>query len=461
MNESPHRFYVGVDWGSSDHHVCLINSDGKHLGERSFPHSGSGLVAMRTWIQEQTGAGGEEIAVAIEVPHGPVVDSLIDHGCAVHAINPKQLDRFRDRYSPAGAKDDSRDALVLASALRTDPHCLRKINIDDPLVIRLRTATRYLRKLKQERTRIAAQVREQLWRYYPAILSICKTMWEPFFIDLWRRVPTPEKAKRVHLSTLRSILNRHRIRRLSAQQVKQALGVEPVHIVSGVTEAATSAIDVNLIRLEVTQQQIRRVETDIATITDQLIAAEATDEDDDGEEGGGQRDVTILSSIPGVGQIVLATLIAEAPHLIKTRDYQALRCLCGVAPVTKRSGKSLRVSRRLAAHPHLQEAIYHLARVAAQRDPTSKAKYQALRARGHTHGRALRTVGDRLLAVACAMLRDQTLYKPAQKTPIPAAATTSGERDQPGAAVRGQAEKGQLNTADQARRTGPQNRRAA
>jgi hypothetical protein len=41
----------------------------------------------------------------------------MDRGIAVFAINPKQLDRFRDRFSPAGAKDDRRDALVLASAL--------------------------------------------------------------------------------------------------------------------------------------------------------------------------------------------------------------------------------------------------------------------------------------------------------------------------------------------------------
>ncbi len=275
MNESPHRFYVGVDQGSSDHHVCLINSDGKHLGERSFPHSGSGLAAMRTWIQEQTDAGGEEIAVATQVPHGLVVDRLIDHGCAVHAINPKQLDHFRDRYSPAGAKDDSMDARVLAGALRTDPHCLRKINIDDPLAIRLWTATRYLRKLKQERTRTAAQVREQLWRYYPAILSICKTMWEPFFIDLWRRVPTPEKARRIQLSTMRAILKRHRIKRLSAQQVKRTLCVEPPHVVPGVTEAATYSIGLHLSMLEVTQRQIQWFEKEIAAITDE-IAGQAT-----------------------------------------------------------------------------------------------------------------------------------------------------------------------------------------
>ncbi|MXW07960.1 MAG: hypothetical protein F4Z87_07585 [Gammaproteobacteria bacterium] len=57
------------------------------------------------------------------------------------------------------------------------------------------------------------------------------------------------------------------------------------------------------------------------------------------------------------------------------------------------------------------DSIYHWARVVAQRDPTCRQRYQALRARGHTHGRALRSVADRLLAVACAMLKTGTLYQ--------------------------------------------------
>ena len=63
------------------------------------------------------------VAVAVEVPHGPVVDVLLDRGFIVHAINPKQLDRLRDRFSIAGAKDDRRDAYVSADGLRTDRHC--------------------------------------------------------------------------------------------------------------------------------------------------------------------------------------------------------------------------------------------------------------------------------------------------------------------------------------------------
>src|SRR5215212_5139023 len=104
-------------------------------------------------------------------------------------------------------------------------------------------------------------------------------------------------------------------------------------------------------------------------------------------------DVTILRSLPGVGRIVLATLVAEAFEALQRRDYQALRCLSGVAPVTKRSGKSRLVLMRQAAHVRLRNAVYHWARVAVQHDPRSQAKYG--------HGRALRSVADRLIGVAC------------------------------------------------------------
>jgi transposase len=123
-------------------------------------------------------------------------------------------------------------------------------------------------------------------------------------------------------------------------------------------------------------------------------------------------DAAILASLPGVGRIVLATLIAEAWDALQRRDYAALRSLTGVAPVTKRSGKMHIVTRRLACHPRLANAVYHWARVAVQHDDKSRAKYTALRQRGHSHGRALRSVADRLLAVACAMLKTRTAFNP-------------------------------------------------
>ena len=124
-------------------------------------------------------------------------------------------------------------------------------------------------------------------------------------------------------------------------------------------------------------------------------------------------DAAILLSLPGVGTGVLATLLAEGSDALRRRDYDALRCLCGVAPVHPEVGQE--PARDLAVWrptTGLRDAAYHWARVAAQRDPVSHDKYQALRARGHRHARALRSVADRLLNVACALLRDGTCFDP-------------------------------------------------
>jgi hypothetical protein len=92
------------------------------------------------------------------------------------------------------------------------------------------------------------------------------------------------------------------------------------------------------------------------------------------------------------------------------RDAQALRGLSGVAPVTRRSGMQMLVVMR-QAYPHrLRAAVFHWARVAVMRDCNCRNRYAALRKRGHSHARALRSIGSRLIGVACAMLRTGELF---------------------------------------------------
>ena len=62
----------------------------------------------------------DRVAIVAETPRGLVVESILERGYSIFSVNPKQLDRFRDRHTIAGAKDDRRDAFVLADSLRTD-----------------------------------------------------------------------------------------------------------------------------------------------------------------------------------------------------------------------------------------------------------------------------------------------------------------------------------------------------
>src|SRR5271157_5217728 len=142
------RFFVGIDWASETHQVCLVAADGKIIGERAFAHGGAGLAEMCDWLVTTSGEEPPTVAVAIEAPHGPVVEILLERRFQVDAVNPKQLDRFRDRFTVAGAKDDRRDAYVLADALRTDRHCFRRLTVEDPVVIELREWSRMAEDLQ-------------------------------------------------------------------------------------------------------------------------------------------------------------------------------------------------------------------------------------------------------------------------------------------------------------------------
>ena len=103
--------YVGIDWATEVHRVCLLDPQGRLLEERGVAHTGAALAELADYLAGRVD-DVRRIAVAIEVPRGAVVETLLERGLHVYVLNPKQLDRFRDRYTVAGAKDDRRDARV-------------------------------------------------------------------------------------------------------------------------------------------------------------------------------------------------------------------------------------------------------------------------------------------------------------------------------------------------------------
>jgi len=412
--------FVGIDWASEIHQACAIDASGSPLDERAIPHSGEGLADLCNWALELGGGDPGRVWIGTDRPNGPLVETLLERGFPVFALNPKQMDRFRDRFTLAGAKDDRLDGYVLADSLRTDSHCYKRIEVDEPTVIEMRQWSRMYDELGEERVRLSNRVKEELRRYYPQMLEIETDMSATWFLELLARIPTPDKACRTQKRTVAAILKRNRIRKLDARTVLQVLRQKPVVVAPGTTQAATSHVRLLTERLRVVNRQLKDCSRQLELLTDQLAHQLCDEEDEEGEKNE-QHDVDILRSLPGIGQVVLAVLLSEAWPAIRNRDYHLLRALSGVAPVTRGSGKSRRVVMRKACNNRLRNALYHWARIAAQRDPKSKVQYMALRARGHSHGHACRTVGDRLLTVACAMLRDQTIYNPALR---------QGSRDQ-------------------------------
>ncbi len=319
----------------------------------------------------------------------------------------------------AGAKDDRRDAFVLADSLRTDQHCFRRLSIEPATVVRLRELARAEQEAGEELRRAANQLFQLLLRYYPQILELCRFPDEPWIWALLDIAPTPEQARRLTLARVRNLLTKHRIRRVTAEEVREVLGRLALPVAAGVTEAISERVLLMLPRLRVDYQQRRQIVERMEALFEGISAP------DDEACGSLRRDVAILISIPGVGRVIAAALLTEAFDALSQRDYEALRAHGGTAPVTRRSGKTTQIVMRYGCNQRFRTALYHWARTSVMHDERSKHHYARLRGVGHKHARALRGVADRLLAMLVAMLKAGQFYDAARRAVTPPVASAA------------------------------------
>lgn len=400
MEEVEFDWFVGIDWASETHDVCILDAAGEHIEHRRVAHAGSALAELAAWLDTRSGHHPERVAVAIELTRGAVVEGLLAQGFQVFGINPQQLDRFRDRYTVAGAKDDRRDAFVLGDTLRTDRGRYRRLQLTVPQLIGLRALVETQEDLAEDLRRLANRLRAVLERYYPQMLALAPAADEPWLWALLELIPTPARAQRVGAPRVTRLLRTHRIRRVDAAAVLTIVRQPALPVAPGTTEAAAGQALLLIARLRLVHTQRVQCDKQVAAALDDLADADP------------DSDAALLRSLPGVGRYVAAALLVDASDLLAARAYARLRCQAGIAPVTRRSGKRRTVVMRHACSARLRRAMYHWAFASVQRMPYSRAIYAAARARGHSHGRALRGLADRLLRVLIAMLRTRTPYDP-------------------------------------------------
>jgi transposase len=411
---------VGIDWAREEHAVCVLSLEGAVVAEWTIEHSGAGLAALADRLCELADRDASRVHVAIELNRGSLVETMMERGFHVYALNPKQSDRYRDRHFPAGSKDDTRDAFVAADALRTDAHRLREVRPDDPITIQLREHVRMREELLEDENRITNRLRDQLLRHFPQLVKFNGAVSDAWMLDLIERAPTPELGRKVPAGDIATILRKRHIRKFTVDDVLAMLRERDVFVVEGTTDAAAAHIRLLVPRLRLVLDQIRAADRKLEGFLEQLSAPLAK-EDSSSPEKVEHRDAEILLSLPGAGTIVVATMLAEASWALRDRDYHALRAISGVAPVTissgKKKGRNATVLMRRACDSLLSNAVYHFARVAAQCEPKAKAQYKQHRQHGQTHGRACRAVADRLLAVMIAMLKSGSLYDSERRKP--------------------------------------------
>src|SRR5215471_1198659 len=342
-------WFVGLDGGSQQHQVWGLDRDRRRLRERSVDHDGASLARLADWLWSVAAGQPQRIAVAIEGPRGAIVAGLLDRGFHVLAIPPKPLDRFRDRHSVAGAKDDRRDALVLADSLRTDPPSVRRLHRDAPQLLGLRDLSRAAATLLEAFRRRAKQVRDPLPRMYPPMLQLGSAAAAAWLWDRIDLAPTPAQVALRSEEHVQRVRKAHRLRRVKAPQGLTCFQAPALPVAPGATEAAQAHGGCLLPCLRVLAEPLQACRPQVSALRHTLAQ-------EPGEDAG-PSDVALGQSRPGVGRKIPAGLWAAAAQPLAQRDLQVVRTHGGVAPVTRHSGTRRQVVMRRGGHPRFRPAL--------------------------------------------------------------------------------------------------------
>lgn len=226
--------------------------------------------------------------------------------------------------------------------------------------------------------------------------------------DLLTAAPTPAEGAKISSLRVQRILKANRIRKHSVDEVLAAFKTAPLVLAPSAAEAACEHVQLLLPQVKLLEEQLREVGNRIKRLLSTMIETNAGTELP-------PCDADLILSIPGIGPAVAAALLTEASRPVRERDYEALRCYAGTAPVTRQSGKRKTVGMRQACSPRLRNAVYHWAASSLCCDSRSRRQYDALRAAGHHHPRALRGLADRLLGVLIALLKTQKTFDRARR----------------------------------------------
>ncbi len=133
-----------------------------------------------------------------------------------------------------------------------------------------------------------------------------------------------------------------------------------------------------------------------------------------------QAQVTRWRTVPGVGPVVGATLLADLPEL-GTLDRQQLAALVGVAPLNHDSGAHRGTRSCWGGRAPVRTALFMATLVATRCNPVIRAYYQRLLAVGKPKKLALVACLHKLLTILNAITRHGTTWQAAPASPAVAA----------------------------------------
>lgn len=367
------QYFVGLDWGSAEHAVCVVDAGGTVIAKAKVAHDAAGLAGLLKMLREVASAA--ELPVAIERPNGLLIDTLVQAGHPIVPIHPNVINACRSRYRAARSKSDPGDAYVLADVLRTDGHRFERLRPDSDENRALQALVRSRDDLVGERVRIVNRLRALLDSFWPGAGTIFAEIDSKISLAFLMRYPTPTSAKRLSDKQLMRFLEARKYSgRRSAGELLSRLRSAPVSLVGPHEEAMKARLVKALVAL-------------LETLAAQIGPLTKAIEERVGELALGR----IMMSFPRAGKLNAAQIVAELGEGRQRFQTEAqLAAEAGVAPVTQESGKGRFVGFRYACNVRLRVALTLWANNSRHASAWATDVYAKARSRGCGHAHAVR-----------------------------------------------------------------------
>lgn len=398
MDQDRFDVFVGLDVGKEHHHATALNSAGRRLHDKALPQD---EAALREVFAKLTVHGSVLVIVDQPATIGALpVTVARAMGIEVAYLPGLAMRRIADLH-PGNAKTDARDAFIIAEAGRTMPHALRRVGGDDDLIADLAVIVGFDDDLASEVNRVSNRIRGMLTQIHPALeRAIGANIGHPAVLALLAKFGGPTglaaAGRRRLTTTTKPLAPRMHTRLVDA--IIKALTEQTV-VVPG-----TRAAELVLPQLATQLQGLLAQRAAAAKQVEEALDAHPLSQ--------------LLMSMPGVGIRTAARLLLDIGDATAFPTAGHLAAYAGLAPVTRRSGSSIRGEHpSRAGNKHLKRALF-LSAFAALHDPDSRAYYDRKRAAGKKHNAAIICLARRRVDVLHAMLRNGSFYQP--RTPAAA-----------------------------------------
>ena len=387
-------YIVGIDIGKNHHEASIVSPEGKQIGRSlRFATTHKGADSLMSFIFKNI--GNSPCVFGMEATGHywyPIYSFLKAKGYTIYVINPIQSDSLRKMYIRQ-TKNDSIDSFLIAEVIRFGQ--FGTTSMADENILAMRQLCRYRDSVISSRTEIKLRIGTIMEQIFPEYEKQFSSLWVSTSMGILEKYLTPENIENAPIDELFEIIkdkSHNRLTRAKAISIKEAAA--DTFGIKIAQDAFSFQLKQLIDRMNFLDKQIEALDCQILEYYEKFDC--------------------YLHSIPGIGMIGAATILAEIGDISRFKNSSSLIAFTGIDPTVRQSGEFNSTHNHMSKRgsPYLRHAIFLAATTCSFHNSPLNAYYKKKRDQGKHHLTATGAVARKLTTVIYAVLRDSKPYEP-------------------------------------------------